>query len=103
MSEPCGNEECDRCYPQPRFIVRTETVRRMRHERTIKANSADEAIAIYNEGTAWPSSYDEHTLATIEQGQPTAARWDEADPERAASWAKLIGSRCYNDKKSADA
>lgn len=32
--EPCGNDDCDRCYPLPRFKVSTERVQQLFHERT---------------------------------------------------------------------
>jgi hypothetical protein len=78
MREPCGNEDCDRCYPQPRWKVSTETVRRIVHQRTIKAATQEEALAIYNEGTAWPSSYDEDTVEVLEE-KPTVATVIEPD------------------------
>lgn len=70
---PCGNEDCDKCYPLPRFVVSTERVARLRHERTIKATTAEEALRIYREGTAWPSSYDDRELAVLEQGDTVVA------------------------------
>lgn len=33
--EPCGNKDCDACYPLPRWTVRRVTVRRIAHEREI--------------------------------------------------------------------
>ena len=71
--EPCGNEECDACYPLPRWKVSTVTVRRIKHEREVKAATPEEAVKIYEQGTEWPSSYDEHTLETLET-EPTVAR-----------------------------
>lgn len=68
--DPCGNEDCDACYPLPRWKVRTESVRRVVHERRIKAASAEAALAIYNEGTAWPSSYDDIDVEYLEE-KPT--------------------------------
>lgn len=68
----CSNDDCDACHPLPRWKVTRITVRRIAHEREIKAATPEEALAIYDEGTAWPSSYDEHTLETLERHEPTA-------------------------------
>lgn len=83
-AEPCGNEDCDKCYPIPRFVVSTERVARLRHVRTIKAATAEEALRIYREGTAWPSSYDDRELAVLEEkdtvvelAEPRDARYAE--------------------------
>lgn len=70
MSDPCGNEDCDKCYPIPRYVVATERVSRLRHVRTIKAATPEEARRIYDEGTAWPSSYEDDELAVLERGDP---------------------------------
>lgn len=78
-TEPCGNEDCDKCYPIPRFVVSTERVARLRHERTIKATSVEEALRIYREGTAWPSSYDDRELAVLEESATVVAI---AEPRR---------------------
>ena len=67
---PCGNEECARCYPHQRwFRVSTDSLERRRHERKIRAASAEAARAEYDEGTAWPSSYDSHTTETLETSE----------------------------------
>lgn len=69
--EPCGNEDCDACYPLPRWKVRRVTVRRIAHEREIKAATPEDALRMYEEGTAWPSEYDERTLEVLEECDPT--------------------------------
>jgi hypothetical protein len=68
--DPCGNEDCDKCYPLPRFKISTERVQRLFYERTIKAANEAEALAIYAEGTAWPSSYDDRSGEVLEQKDP---------------------------------
>lgn len=68
--EPCGNGDCDRCYPLPRFKISTERVQRLFYERTIKAATPEEALRIYNEGTAWPSSYDDRHGEVLEEHEP---------------------------------
>lgn len=72
--EPCGNEECDRCYPIPRWKVSTERVARVIHAREIKAESRVEALRIYREGTAHPSSYDDNEVEILEQREPKIER-----------------------------
>ncbi len=77
--EPCGNEQCDACYPLPRWKVQVVTVRRIAHEREIKAATAEDALREYAGGTAWPSSYDEHTLETLDKQEPTATQSTDED------------------------
>lgn len=85
--EPCGNEDCDACYPLPRWTVRTVTVRRIAHEREIKAATRDEALRIYEQGTAWPSSYDESDLEVLEEHAPSVAQvTDEEKLEFHRTW-----------------
>lgn len=88
--EPCGNEDCDKCYPLPRFKISTERVQRLFYERTIKAATPEEALRIYNEGTAWPSSYDDRDGEVLEEKGPII--WvvppDTNDPTR-AQWLEL--------------
>ena len=72
--EPCGNEDCDACYPLPRWTVTRVTVRRIKHEREIKASTPEDALRMYEEGTAWPSEYDERTLDVLERGEPEAVQ-----------------------------
>ena len=69
-TEPCGNDDCDLCDPLPRWKVSTETVRRTVHEREIKAATMEEALAIYAQGTSWPSEYDEQTVETLSEDPP---------------------------------
>jgi hypothetical protein len=67
---PCGNEECDKCNPLPRFKIVTERVQRLFYTREIKAKDEADALRIYNEGTEWPSSYDDHYGEIIERHDP---------------------------------
>lgn len=67
---PCGNEDCDKCDPRPRFTIVTERVQRLFHTRTIKAATQEEALRIYDEGTAWPSSYDDRPGEILEEHAP---------------------------------
>jgi hypothetical protein len=83
--QPCGNEDCDICVPLPRWRVGTETVERRVHTREIKAATAEEALRIYAEGTAWPSDYDTRTTEVLEE---STVRVESAPPKRAnrAKW-----------------
>lgn len=91
---PCDNEECDACYPEPRFLISTERVQRLWYERTIKAATADEALRIYEDGTAWPSQYDDRYGEIVEQPAPTITQ----QPARG-----LAGNLCYHNFPSAKA
>ena len=91
--DPCGNEDCDKCYPLPRFKITTERVQRLFYERTIKAASEAEALAIYAEGTAWPSSYDDRSGEVLEQKDPVVTI-EEPRSER------LMESYCYHNLPS---
>lgn len=73
-TKPCGNEDCDKCDPRPRWKVATVSVQRIQHEREIKATTPEEARSIYDQGTAWPSSYDERTLQVIEESPTTVTQ-----------------------------
>jgi hypothetical protein len=66
-------------------------VRRV-HEREIKAATAEEALRIYNEGTAWPSSYDEHDEKLVEQFGSTVTQLDRR-PEDQRGWLAGTTSR----------
>ena len=76
---PCGNEDCDTCYPMARWKVQTVTVRRISHKREIKAATAEDALRTYAAGTAWPEGYDESTLEILERHEPVVTQiTDEA-------------------------
>jgi hypothetical protein len=68
IKPPCENQDCDLCHPAPRWNVSTETLERRVHEREIKAATREEALRIYEEGTAWPSDYDTRTVQVLEEG-----------------------------------
>ena len=74
VKKPCGNEDCDKCYPLPRFKISTERVQRLFYEREIKAATEEEALRIYHEGTAWPSQYDDRYDAVLEKKAPVVTR-----------------------------
>lgn len=58
-TKPCGNEHCDKCNPLPRWNVSKHRIQHITHRREIKAATKEEALAIFEAPTAWPSSYDD--------------------------------------------
>lgn len=56
---PCGNGRCDTCYPIPHWEISEHRIQHIIYNRKIKAATQEEALKIYEEGTAWPSSYDD--------------------------------------------
>jgi hypothetical protein len=94
VNEPCANEDCDKCYPLPRFKISTERVQRIRYERKIKAKDEAEAIRIYNEGTQWPSSYDDRYGEILEQHEPVVTVVPPLDePMR----SRILEEHCYHN------
>ena len=70
---PCGNDDCDRCDPRPRWRITEHRVQHITYEREIKAATADEALTIFRQGTAWPTSYDDRYGEIVQQDEPTVA------------------------------
>ena len=95
--DPCSNEDCDKCHPLPRWTISTETVERRVHERNIKAATLEEAMRIYNEGTAWPSDYDTRTTEILEEKEPVAVPAPSNAPDADRLWI------CYNRLGSEEA
>jgi hypothetical protein len=93
--EPCGNEDCDKCYPLPRFKITTERVQRLVHTRMIKAADEAEALRIYREGTAWPSSYDDRDGEVLKRYPTMVTIVDEPRSPR------VIEMLCYHNLPSA--
>lgn len=86
LHEPCEPEGalfryCDVCNPIPRFEVIEERVQRLFYERTIKATTEAEALAIFAQGTAWPSSYDERGGEVLERHEPSVKQLPFLCPE----------------------
>lgn len=63
---PCGNKDCDKCDPRPRWRAYRHRIQHLTYTREIKAASAEEALSIFEAGTAWPSQYDDE-YGKIEQ------------------------------------
>jgi len=70
VSGPCGNKDCDRCYPLPRWKISEHRIQHLTYTRKIKAASAEEAMRIFEAGTAWPSSYDDDYGEVVQQDEP---------------------------------
>lgn len=66
-SQPCGNKDCDKCYPFPHWKLSEHRIQHITYTRNIKAATQEEALAIFNAGTAWPSSYDDLYGEIVEQ------------------------------------
>jgi hypothetical protein len=102
--EPCGNEECDRCYPQQRFVLRQDSVRRVRYEVTVKAASMEEALEMLADGScqgAEPTSYNEHDLAVLSEEPGVALTHEEAYPDRDHQREYWLNRSCYHDLREA--
>lgn len=70
MSEPCGNDDCDKCDPRPRWRITEHRIQHITYTREIKAATAEEAMKDFDEGTAHPSSYDDDYGEIIQQDAP---------------------------------
>lgn len=65
--EPCGNESCDKCYPHPTWKIGQHRIQHITYERLIKAATLAEAMVVFEQGTAWPSSYDDRGGEVIQE------------------------------------
>lgn len=74
MAEPCGNDECDKCDPKPRWRISAHRIQHITYEREIKAATLEEALAIFEGGTAWPTSYDDRYGEIIQQDDPVVTQ-----------------------------
>ena len=91
--EPCGNEdECDRCYPLPRWKIRKHRIQHITYTREIKAATQEEAMRLFEEGTPWPTSYDDDYGEIIQQ--------DEAMAEQLPPSEYHLEDCCYHDLDS---
>jgi hypothetical protein len=67
--KPCGNDDCDKCNPQPRWKISEHRVQHITYEREIKAATREDAMRIFEAGTAWPSSYDDRYSEIVQQDE----------------------------------
>lgn len=95
---PCGNDDCDKCDPKPRWRIRARRIQHITYEREIKAATAEEALKIFDEGTAWPTSYDDRYGDVVQQDEPVIAQitgeGDDVDAHRLAHYREDC---CYHD------
>src|SRR6478672_12417552 len=66
LTEPCGNDDCDKCDQRPRWKISQHRIQHLTHEREIKAATEEEALRIYDAGTAWPSTYDDRAGVVVQ-------------------------------------
>lgn len=102
MSAPCDNEDCDKCHPLPRWRISEHRIQHITYEREIKAATREEALAIFNAGTAWPSSYDDRYGEIVQQDAAVVVQiTGEGDDQQAdidRHKLKYYATReCWND------
>jgi hypothetical protein len=89
-NEPCGNEDCDTCHPEPRWRVSRHRVQHITNVRVFKASTREKAIKIFEEGTAWPREYDDRGGAVIQLDDVVV---EQLPPKTNKD---LTFSRCFN-------
>ena len=95
---PCGNDDCDKCNPKPRWRITEHRVQHITYEREIKAATAEEALKIFDEGTAWPSSYDDCYGEIVQQDEPVLTQITGEDNDiDARKLAYYREECCYHD------
>ena len=94
---PCGSDDCDRCDPKPRWRIKAHRIQHITYEREIKAATAEEAMKIFAEGTAWPSSYDDCYGDVVQQDEPVIAQITGVDDADARKLAFYREDCCYHD------
>jgi len=72
--KPCDNKNCDKCHPEPRWKITEHRIQHITYTREIKAPTSDDALRIFEQGTAWPSSYDDDYGAIVQQDQPEISK-----------------------------
>jgi len=97
MTDKCDNEDCDKCDPRPRFIISTHRIQHITYRREIKAANAEEALAIYNAGTEWPSSYDDRYGKIVQQDEPVIVQMSDDDEIQARQLKYYREQNCWND------
>lgn len=97
-TEPCGNNDCDKCDPKPRWRITEHRIQHLTYEREIKATTAEEAMKIFEKGTAWPSSYDDRYGEIVQQDDPVITQiTGDGDDSDARSLAYHREECCYHD------
>jgi hypothetical protein len=88
LSEPCGNPDCDKCYPLPTWEVSQHRIQHITRSRRIKAATPEEALSLFEAGTAWPSSYNERGGKIVSEDAPVVEQ---------LSTEKKYGYTCYHN------
>lgn len=99
---PCGNEDCDKCDPKPRWRIREHRIQHITYAREIKAATAEDALKIFEQGTAWPTSYDDDYGEIVQQDNPVITQItgkgdgnnDDIDARKLAYYREEC---CYHD------
>ena len=69
-SEPCGNEDCDKCDPRPRWKISQQRIQHLTRTREIKAASVEEALRLFETPTPWPSQYKDNYGEIVQLDAP---------------------------------
>ena len=101
----CGNDECDKCDPRPRWRITEHRIQHITYEREIKAATEAEALAIFERGTAWPTSYDDNYGEIVQQDPRAIVQitGEGDDDQSAIDKSKLRFYReecCFHDQSS---
>jgi len=96
---PCGNQECDRCYPGRWFRVSQVRVERVRHARDVKvpiSSSGDEstiaaALAAFDREKGGDGAYMFEIVEEVLSIEPAVA--EPRDGDGGTCWHDLRGSR----------
>lgn len=97
-AKPCENPDCDKCSPMPRWRITEHRVQHITYKREIKAATADEAMKIFAEGTAWPSSYDDDYGEVVRQDDPVITQITGDGDDRDARYLAYHREECcYHD------
>jgi hypothetical protein len=95
VSEPCGNIDCDLCYPLPRWHVRHVVVLRRKHLFEVKAATIEEARTLA-EKLDQPSSYSQ----SVVEDQPILI--EPLDQESLQQHAEHAALRCFHSIRARD-
>lgn len=88
---PCGNEECDKCYPLPRWKVSQHRIEHVTHVREIKAASQKEALAMFARGSGPGAYLNDRSGEIVQLDEPIVERNTDPDSLRFhATW------HCYH-------
>jgi hypothetical protein len=95
--ELCENKDCDRCHPLPRWAISQHRIQHITYEREIKAATREEALQIFEGGTAHPSSYDDNYGEVVQQDEAVIVQMTDADELHARKLKYYRTQECLND------